>query len=121
MAAGTVPASSASDGRWKIANVPTGSNAASAAILNGGTAKELTYSFTADGCNYSITQATVEDKRLTLDQDLSRPGRKQETLEVKYVDSTDANSADVVLTEGATGQLAIRRGTSNVTNFTVGD
>jgi hypothetical protein len=121
MAAGTVPTSSASDGRYKIAYVPTASNALSAAILNGGTAKELTYSFTADGFNYGITQATVEDKRLTLDQDLSQPGRRQETLEVKYIDSTDVASADVVLTEGSTGQLAIRRGTANATNFTVGD
>jgi hypothetical protein len=118
MPAGTVPTSSQSDGRWKVVYVPTGSNAASAAILNGGTAKDLTYSFTADGFNYGISQAEVEDKRLTLDQDLTRPGRKKETLEVKYVDSTDANSADVVLTEGSTGQLAIRRGTSNATTLT---
>ena len=121
MPAETAPVSSASDGRWAIWNVPTGSNAASAAILNGGTSKKLTYSFTSDGFNYNITQAEVEDKRLTLDQDLTRPGRKKETLEVKYVDSTDVNSADAVLTEGATGQLAIRRGTSNATNATIGD
>lgn len=121
MPAETVPASSQSDGRWAIWNVPTGSNAASAAIINGGTSKKLTYSFTADGFNYALSQAEVEDKRLTLDQDLTRPGRKKETLEVKYVDSTDANSADAVLTEGSTGQLVVRRGIANATSATVGD
>lgn len=118
MTAGPVPASSASDGRWKVVYVPTASNALSAAILNGGTAKDLTYSFTADGFNYGITQSTVEDKRLSLTQDLSQPGRSQETLEVKYVDSVDATSADAILTPGSTGQLAVRRGTANATNLT---
>lgn len=121
MAAETVPASSASDGRWRLAYVPTGSNALSAAILNGATAKLLTYSLTSDGFNHSITQATVTDKRLTLIQDLSRPGRKSETLELKYVDSTDAASADAILTEGLAGQFVIRRGVDNATSFTVGD
>ena len=121
MAAETVPVSQQSDGQLRIWFVPTGSNALSAAIINGGTSKALTYSLTSDGFNYGITQAEVEDKRLTLVQDLSQPGRKKETLEVKYVDSTDSASADVILTENLTGQLVIRRGISNATNAAVGD
>jgi hypothetical protein len=107
------PASTQSDGRWRITQVPTGSNALSAAILAGATAKPLTYGFTADGFNHSASQATVEDKRLTLIQNLSRPGKVTETLEVKYVASTDANSADAILTENSEGQLNIRKGIGN--------
>lgn len=120
MALETTPASSQSDGRWRVTYVPGGSNALSVAILNGGTAKALTYGFTADGFNRSITQATVEDKRLTLIQDLARPGRVSETIEVKYVASTTADSADVVLVAGLEGQLNVRRGVDNATIHTVG-
>lgn len=118
MAAETVPASTQSDGTRTIWYVPSGSNAKSAAILNGVTAKKVTYSFTADGFNYAISQAEVEDKRLTLDQDLTRPGRKKETLEVKYVRSSAADSADAILTEGLSGQFAIRYGIANAVDAT---
>jgi len=120
MALETVPASTQSDGKWRITYVPAASNALSVAILNGATAKPLTYSFTPDGFNYQITQATVTDPRLTLVQDLSRPGKITETLEVKYVRSADANSADAILTEGVTGLLNVRRGIDNATTATVG-
>lgn len=119
MAAETVPTSTQADGTRTIWYVPTGSNAKSAAILNGATAKKVTYSFTSDGFNYGITQAEVEDKRLTLDQDLTQPGRKKETLEVKYVRSTAADSADAILTEGLTGQFSVRYGVANATDATV--
>lgn len=119
MALENVPASTQSDGKWRITDVPLGSNALSVAILNGGTAKPLTYSFTPDGFNYAISQATVADPRLTLIQDLTRPGKTSETLEVKYVASTDTGSADFILTEGKTGQLNVRRGVDNATVATV--
>lgn len=120
MALDPTPASSQSDGRWKINDTPTGSNALSAAILNGGTSKSLTYSFTPDGFNYAVSQATVTDARLTLDTDLTRPGKKSETLELKYVASADADSAAVLFVEGKTGQLTIRRGVANATIWTTG-
>lgn len=113
----SVPASSQSDGRWRITNLAAGVNALSVAIINAGT--PLTYSFTPDGFNWSIAQATVEDKRLTLVQDLSRPGKVTETLEVKYVASTDATSANAILTPGTEGQLNVRRGVDNATIATV--
>lgn len=120
MAAGAVPASSQSDGRWKVVFLPSSADPDSAAdIASDGI--DLTYSFTADGFNYSLTQATVEDKRLTLDQDLSRPGRKTETLEVRYVDTTESDSADDVLAEGTTGFFVIRRGVANSTAIAATD
>lgn len=114
----TVPASTQSDGKWRITNIAKAANGLSVAAINAGTA--LTYSFTPDGFNYTINQETVNDPRLTLTQNLSRPGKKTETLEVKYVRSADAGSADAVLTEGSTGKLNIRRGVDNATNPTVG-
>lgn len=115
-----VPASSASDGRWKITYVPAGSNALSVAILNGATAKPVTYGLTADGFNWSIAQASVDDKRLTLVQDLSRPGKVTETLEIKYVDSATVDSPAVLFVNGFAGQLNVRRGVDNATTNIVG-
>lgn len=118
MALEPVPASTQSDGKWRITNVSAASNALSVAVINAGT--PLTYSFTPDGFNYTISQEQVNDPRLTLVQNLSRPGKKTETLEVKYVRSSDAASADVILAEGATGKLNIRRGVDNPTVATTG-
>lgn len=118
MAVEQTPASSASDGRWRITYVPSGSNALSVAILNGATAKPVTYGLTADGWNHTVTQATAEDKRLTLVTDLSRPGRITEALEITYVKSTTTDSADVIFVEGLEGQLLVRRAVANTTTHT---
>jgi hypothetical protein len=118
------PASSQSDGRYRITYVPTGSNAKSVAILNGATAKPITYGLTQDGWNHSTTQATAEDKRLTLIQDLSRPGKVSETLEVKAVASADVDSADQILlglsVSGAEAQFMVRRAVANDATHAVG-
>ena len=124
MALEAVPASTQSDGKWLIWNVPTGSNALSVAILNGATAKPVTYGLTADGFDHQTTQATVEDKRLTLIQDLSAPGRVTETLNLKVVASADVASADQILTalaaSGVETQFTVRRAVDNATTATVG-
>jgi hypothetical protein len=124
MALESAPLSTQSDGKWRITNVPSGSNAKSVAILNGGTATAITYGLTADGWNHSKSQATVEDKRLTMVQDLSRPGRITESLEIKAVASTDAASADAILSalaaSGAESQFLVRRAVDNATTHTVG-
>lgn len=117
MAIEPTPASSQSDGRWRIWNVPSGSNAKSVAILNGGTSKAITYGLTADGFAYSLTQASVEDKRLTLIQDLTRPGKISETVELKAVASADVASADQILSglsvSGLESQFVVRRAVAN--------
>lgn len=119
MALEATPASVQSDGNWKIWNIPSGGNALSVAIINGVTSKPITYGLTADGFSYSISQATVEDKRLTLIQDLSRPGRITETADFKVVASTDAASADAILgalaASGAESQFTVRRAVGNAT------
>lgn len=114
----SAPASSASDGRHKVAFVPAPSdgstvNPLSIAVLNATTTINATYSFTPDGFAHAVAQATVEDKRYTLVQDLSRPGKTTETLEVKYVDSADPKSAAQVFTQNLTGWFVRRKGVSN--------
>lgn len=124
MALETVPTSSQSDGKWRIWYVPTGSAAKSVAILNGTTAKSITYGLTPDGWDVQTTQATVADPRLTLVQNLTRPGKVDETANLKAVASTTTDSADQVLsglaTSGAEGQFVVRRATDNATIATVG-
>ncbi|WP_417556163.1 hypothetical protein [Microbacterium sp.] len=112
-----IPSSSQSDGRWRITNVPGGDDATSVAILNGATAKPLTYGLTPDGWARTVTQATVEDKRLTLLQDLSRPGKVTEAVEIKVVASADPASADAILkglsASQAESQFVQRQGVGN--------
>lgn len=124
MALESVPVSTQSDGKWRVTNVPIGSNALSVAILNGGTSKPITYGLTADGWNATKTQGTVDDKRLTLIQDLSRPGRVTETYEAKAVASAVADTADAILAglsaSGVESQFVVRRAVDNATVHTVG-
>ena len=124
MPAETYPASTQSDGKWRITTVPVGSNALSVAILNGATAKPITYGLTGDGWSYSRTQATVEDKRLTGTAILARPGKITESWEVKCVESAVADTADTILgalaLSGATIQVLVRRAVDNATTHTVG-
>lgn len=115
MADELVPASSQSDGRWRITQVEGSADATSVAILAAG--KAITYGITAGGWAHETTQATVEDKRLTLKQDLSRPGKTTETLNVTVVYSPDLNSADKVLQALSVSQLesqfVVRRAVDN--------
>ena len=124
MALEAVPASTQSDGKWLIWNVPSGSNAKSVAILIGATSKPITYGLTADGFDHQTTQASVEDKRLTLVQDLTRPGRVSETVNLKVAASDVATSADAILStlaaSGAESQFVVRRAVDNATVATVG-
>ncbi len=111
------PSSSQSDGRWRITNVPAASDATSVEVLNGETAKPLTYGLTADGWDRQVSQATVEDKRLTLIQDLTRPGKVSETVNIKVVASADPTSADAILkglsASQAESQFVQRQGVGN--------
>lgn len=117
-----VPASTQSDGRWRITNVVGGVDATSVAVLDAG--KPITYGIVAGGWDHQVTQATVEDKRLTLIQDLSRPGKVTETLEITVVGSEDVASADRILAglavSGAESQFAVRRAVANGDEHEVG-
>lgn len=114
MTAETVPVSVNSDDNLRLTFTATATNAKSAAILNAG--DDLTYSLKT--WNLQEAQATVEDKRLTLSQDLKRPGRKTYTLEVQYVFGDAGDVAATTLVEGTTGHITARYSVPNSTAWT---
>lgn len=78
--------------------------------------KRLTYSFLPGGWSPTSTQEIIKDPRLTLPQDLESLGKVTAGLTLQYVDSTDANSAAVVLVPGTSGYFVERRNIPNKTD-----
>lgn len=107
------PASSASDGRHKIAWVPYAANVNPLSVAVLVASPDVTYSFTPAGFKHDVQQASIPDKRYTGTQDLSRPGKTTEALEVQYVDSADSTSADAILTAGSAGWFVRRKYVGN--------
>lgn len=114
MTAESVPLSVNSDGNLRITFTATAADPLSAAALSAG--DDLTYSLKT--FNLTETQATVEDKRLTLTQDLTRPGKKTFKCEVQYVFGDAGDVASVTLAEGVTGHLTARYSVDNATAWT---
>jgi hypothetical protein len=119
MALEAVPAGQASDGRGLVLFVPAiaNTNAPTAAELNAGTVKQLTYSLVPDGFRHATTENVINDGRYTLKQVLELPGTVTDTLEVQYVADTPAQTA---LTEGVTGFIVHRLGVPNETAVAAG-
>lgn len=80
--------------------------------IGAATSFPITYSLTSDGWGLAGSQEKTDDPRLTLKQKLEALGVSTTTLTLKYVDSTAAGSAAVVLTEGLSGYFVERRGSS---------
>jgi hypothetical protein len=119
MAQETVPGAVASDDNLRIAFVPGVVDATSAATLTGATTKDITYSLKA--FNRTITEATIDDPRLTLKQVLQQPGRITETLEIQSVFGGTDDVAKVALAEGTLGSIVARYAVANADDWTVGD
>lgn len=114
MAAEAIPESVNSDGNLRITGVAAAANAKSVAALDAGF--DLTYSLKT--FNRTIAEATVDDPRLTLVQQLSRPGKTTETIEVQGV---FGDAGDVAYTECAPGtvlNIAVRYSVPNETAWT---
>jgi len=80
----------------------------------------ITYSFTPGGFKLGGTQGTTKDERLGLVQALESLDTNDVTLDLEYVESADAGSANVVLAPTApattkTGYFVIRTTTPNAT------
>lgn len=116
MAQEAVPQSVAFDGNLRIAFVPDGSDPKSVASLTGATAKDLTYSLKA--FTRTITEAVIDDPRLTLKQTLQKRGKVSETVEVQYVFGADDDVAATVLAEGVKGAIDLRYSIPNETAWT---
>jgi hypothetical protein len=119
------PPSQQTDGFFRIAFVPSGSNNLSVAILAGPTEKDLTYSFTPSGFNRTYTENAVPDPRLTNIQVLEKPGTFMEHIQVQYV-VTDLSAADVAYTALGggglgliNGLLSLRYGVANSVAWTI--
>lgn len=114
MAAEAVPDSVNSDGNLRITFTASADDPLSAADLVAG--DDLTYSLKT----YTLTetQATVEDKRLTLTQDLSRPGKKVFTCEVQYIFGDAGDVAADTLAEGVIGHITARYSVANSVAWT---
>jgi len=116
MAQELVPQSVAYDDNLRIAFVPEGSDPKSVASLTGPTAKDLTYSLKA--FTRTITEAVIDDPRLTLKQTLQKRGKVSETVEVQYVFGATDDVAATVLTEGVKGAVDLRYSIPNETDWT---
>lgn len=121
MALEETPGSVATDGNLSLWFVPFGesTNPASKAILDGVTAKRITYSLTPDGFAHTIDEATIEDGRLTLRQALQAAGTVTDNLELSYVYGADDDVARVALTEGVKGWIVARYAVPNETAVTI--
>lgn len=114
MTAEAVPDSVNSDDNLRITKTAVADNGLSAAKLVLGT--DLTYSLKT--FNLTETQATINDNRLSLSQELTRPGRKTFKCEVQYIFGDSGDVAAATLTEGSTGNLTVRYSVPNSTAWT---
>lgn len=116
MALEAVPTSVSADDNLRIVFVLAASDPTSVAALAAG--EDLTYGFTSSGFNRTTTQATIPDPRLTLLQNLTRPGKVTEGLEVQYVFG-GGDGPQTVLQKGAKGFIVARYAVPNETAWTV--
>jgi len=114
MAAEAVPGSVPFDDNMRITSVASGVNAKSAAILAAGV--NLTYSLKK--FDRTVSQASIDDPRLTLKRQLQRPGKITETVEVQYVFGDAADVAAATLIEGTELQIGVRYSEPNATAWT---
>jgi hypothetical protein len=111
MALEAVPTGVVADGNWLIMFVATIANTAAptAAEINAGTSKKLTYSIAGDGYKHDITVNTVTVNRLTLAQVLQYDGTITDDLEISYVYTNAAGDvARLALPVNTTGYIVER-------------
>ncbi|OJX72830.1 hypothetical protein [Leifsonia sp. 71-9] len=121
VAEGLIPPSALDQkGNTTIWWVPTIADPTAPKVTEVGAGTRVTYSFTPAGFNFGGAQGTTKDERLGLIQALESLDTNEVTLDLEYVESTDAKSANVVLapTPPATtiaGNFVIRTSTPNAT------
>lgn len=114
MAAEDVPESVAWDGNLRITWTAFADDAKSAADL--ATGVDLTYALKTFA--RQITEARIEDPRLTLTQILEKPGKVTESIEANYVFGGADDVASDTLIQGTKGHLTIRYSVPNATAWT---
>lgn len=90
--------------------VPTIADPSKPKLTELATGTRLTYSFLSDGWSFGSTTEKLKDDRLTSPSSRESLGRRTPTFSaLKYVDSTAAGSAAVVLKDGGNGFFVERR------------
>lgn len=115
MALEDVVDSVASDDNFRLVFVADGADATSAAILNA--APEITYQFTPSGFNRTTAEETINDPRLTLKQNLTRPGKVSESVEVQFVFGGEGDILTDLLARGTKGKVVARYAVPNETEW----
>jgi len=99
---------------WWVPTIADVSAPKAATEIGAAGAFRLTYSFTEDGWDFDVSQDKNADARLTLKQPLEALGSSKISLKtLKYVESSAAGSANVVLVEGTSGYFVERAGVAN--------
>jgi hypothetical protein len=111
----SVPESVASDDNFRLVFVAGDADATSAAVLNA--APDITYGFTPSGFNRTTTQETINDPRLTLLQNLTRPGKVSEGIEVQFVFGGEDDVLTDLLAKGTKGTVVARYAVPNATEW----
>lgn len=119
MALEDVVDSVATDDNFRLAFVADPDDYTSAAIV--AAAPEITYGFTPSGFNRTTTQETIQDPRLTLLQNLTRPGKVSEGVEVQYVFGGAGDVLSTLLAKGVKGALVARYATPNADPWAAAD
>lgn len=109
------PLSVNSDDNLRITAVAAADSAKSVAKLAAG--DDLTYSLKT--FNRTTAEATVNDPRLTLLQNLSRPGKTTETIEVQGVFGDNDDVAYTLCAPGTILNVAVRYSIPNATAWTI--
>jgi hypothetical protein len=125
MALEDIPGSVASDDNLKIIAGPASAFPSfpdvTLAEAKASVVKAITYSLTETGFQWTMTQESVPDPRLTLAQVLSQPGRKTYALTLQYVWGADDDVADVLFVEGEEYVIGARFAVPNETDITAVD
>ena len=117
VAGSVAPSALDQSGNTTIWWVPTIASVAAPSVTEIGSAGSfrLTYDFTTDGFNLASTQGTVDDDRLTLRQALQALDVNKSSLDLKYVQSTAAGHAQIVLVAGTAGYFVVRQNVPDTT------
>lgn len=100
---------------WWVTTIADVAAPKAATEIGAASSYRLTHSFTPDGWALTGSQVKDKDNRLTLKQALESLGVTDASLTLKYVDSTAAGSAAVILTEGTSGYFVERRNLAQTT------
>lgn len=119
--------STPADGNVKVVLAPTIVNPLAPAVAELTSAIDISLYLTSDGFTPGLSEQVIADERLASTATYEQPGRSSRTLDVIYIDNTNAanqatdNEAKDTLIPGESQYLVVRRGKAWDTAFATGD